>query len=165
MVVKEIAGMTGLYDTIDFLDDNSAQAIGRLDEYQKYAGAYDYAFVAFGNVELRMKWICQLEAAGYRLATIIHPSASISPSARIDAGVIIEGNAVVNTNTTIGKGCLLSIGVLVDHDSIVNEGCHLETGTVIMPNSIVPKGKVTIPNSVFQGKICSEGDSNVQTFF
>lgn len=108
--------------------------------------------MVIGDVLLRMKWIGQLEAAGYKLATIIHPSASISPSAHIDVGVIVEGNAVVNTNSSIGKGCLLSIGVLVDHDSVVNEGCHLETGTVIMPNSKVPRCKITMPNSVFQGK-------------
>ncbi len=152
MVAREIAELTGLFEVIDFLDDNSEQAVGKLDDYQTLAFGYEYGFVALGNGELRMQWIHKLEAAGYKLATIIHPTASISPSANIGQGVIVEGNAVVNTSSTVGKGCILSIGALVDHDSVVGEGCHVETGAVVMPNSEVAAGTTLVPNSVYQGR-------------
>ena len=151
-VVKEIAELTGKYDKIAFLDDNASDRIGMLSDYEKYVEEYPYAFVAFGSCNFRREWIEKVEAAGYKLATIIHPSASISPSAIIEPGVIIEGNAVVNTATVVKKGCLLSIGALVDHDSIVNECCHVETGAVVMPNSEVPAVVVLEPNSVYSGK-------------
>ena len=52
-------------------------------------------FAAFGGSKFRMKWIERVETASYRLTTTIHPFASVSPSAIIELGVIIEGNAVV----------------------------------------------------------------------
>ncbi len=151
-VVKEIAELTGKYEKISFLDDNVAECLAKLNDHTKYVTKYEEAFVAFGGSEFRMEWIERVEIAGYRLATIIHPSASVIPSAIIEPGVIIEGNAVVNTASVIKKGCILSIGALVDHDSIVNEGCHIETGAVVMPNCEVPKGMTLIPNTVFDGK-------------
>ena len=148
-VAKEIAELTGKFDKIAFLDDNASDSIAKLSDYEKYVEEYPYAFVAFGSCSFRKEWIEKVEAAGFELTTIIHPSASISPSAVIESGVIIEGNAVVNTASVVKKGCILSISALVDHDSIVNECCHVETGAVVMPNSEVPEGVALEPNTVF----------------
>lgn len=56
-VVKEAAEALGTYNRIDFLDDNSELAIGRVDEYEKYVHDYEYAFVAIGTAEVRYELV------------------------------------------------------------------------------------------------------------
>ena len=48
-LVKELA--RNRYTTIDFLDDKSTAAIGKLEEYKKYVDKYE-AIVAIGNNEI-----------------------------------------------------------------------------------------------------------------
>lgn len=66
-VVKETAGLmkdkanNPLFDEISFLDDNSPEAIGRLDEYESFCGEYRFAFAAFGSNTFRLEWMDKLE--------------------------------------------------------------------------------------------------------
>lgn len=83
-VAKEIAEETGYFDKIAFLDDNSEQAIGKIDEYEDFVSEYSYVVVAIGNAELRLDYIQKLEEACYRVAVLVSPRAYISKSAPID---------------------------------------------------------------------------------
>ena len=130
-VVKETAQAMGCFDRIEFLDDNSKETIGKCKDFKQFIRDFTYAFVAFGNNELRLKWIEELNEAGFQLPVLIHPTSYISPSAKIGAGTIVESMAVVNTNAIIDKGCILSIGALVDHDSIVSECTHINSGAIV----------------------------------
>lgn len=80
---------------------------------------------AFGNNEFRLQWINRIEGAGGKLATLIHPSAYISPKAQVSAGCVILPGAIVNTGSKVGKGCIINLGATVDHDVIVEDGVHL----------------------------------------
>ena len=100
-LVKELE--RNQYPTIDFLDDNSDAAIGKLEEYQNLKDQYQNAIVAIGNNEIRYQWLLKLEEAGYTLATLISDKAYVSPSATIEPGVIIEPMVVVNANATIKR--------------------------------------------------------------
>ena len=50
-VVKEVAEAMGIFDKIDFLDDNSDFAIGKFRDNEKFAGQR-YAFTAIGDSNL-----------------------------------------------------------------------------------------------------------------
>ncbi|WP_088104327.1 hypothetical protein [Halalkalibacter urbisdiaboli] len=65
-VVKETAVAMDYFARIDFLDDNSDTEIGKCNDYKKFINGYNYAFVAFGSNELRLKWIEELMEAGFR---------------------------------------------------------------------------------------------------
>lgn len=54
-MVNEIAEAMGVFEKIDFLDENSELAIGKLADNETLAGEYRYAFPAFGDSELRLK--------------------------------------------------------------------------------------------------------------
>jgi UDP-N-acetylbacillosamine N-acetyltransferase len=73
----------------------------------------------------------KVESAGGKLATLIHPTAYISPTATIAPGTVILPRAVVNTGTTIEKGCIINLGAIVDHDCIIEEGVHLCLGCIV----------------------------------
>lgn len=56
MACKDLCDELGIFEKIDFLDDNATQAIGKLNEYEKYVSSYENAFIAFGNPQLRNQW-------------------------------------------------------------------------------------------------------------
>ena len=137
-VVKEIAELSGVFEKIDFLDDNADFAIGKLSDYEQYVGQYEAAHVAFGNPNLRKEWVERLAIAGYELPVICHPTAVISKSACIEDAVVIGPFVVVNTESVIKKGTILSAGAKVDHNACVGAYCHVDCGAVVECNANVP---------------------------
>ena len=99
-VIAEIAEQTEKYEQIFFLDDNSnaERVIGKCDAYETYIDDNTEFYVAFGANEFRLNWLNALIGKGANIATIIHKSAYVSPSAEIDIGTAVLPNAVVNTN-------------------------------------------------------------------
>lgn len=151
-VVKETAESMECFDKIDFLDDNSALAIGKCDDFQRYRDEYSYAFVAFGNNELRYEWIVKLTEVGFNLPTLIHPTVYVSSSATIEEGSIVIAKAAINTNVVIKKGCIISLGVLVDHDSYIGECAHINSGAVVKAGSRVGRLKKIDAGIVYSGE-------------
>ena len=138
-VVKETAIAMGVFDRIEFLDDkpDCDISIGKCDDFEIYISEFRYMFPAFGNNELRIKWIERLEEAVVIVPVIIHPRAFLSPSACVYPGSIVEACAIVNTNSYIEKGCIISVGAIVDHDSFIGYGCHVSCGAVVKAGCIV----------------------------
>ena len=138
-VVKETAEAMGYFDKIDFLDDQSELAIGKCEEIEQFVNNYSFAFVAIGNNEQRMKWTDELIKIGFQLPVLNHPTAYVSPLARIEVGSVVSAKAVINTNVIIEKGSIISIGALVDHDSSLGEFSHINTGAIVKANCKVDR--------------------------
>lgn len=134
-VVAEIAADCG-YRKIDFLDDNSSDAIGKISDLEKFIGQYECAFVGIGN-RFRGELIEKLEGLGYQVPVLIHPTAYISRTAKIEKGTVVEPKAIVNVNTTIRTGCIISVGVIVDHDVIIEKCCHINAGAIVKAGATV----------------------------
>lgn len=130
-VVKEIAEATEKYERIAFLDDNMPEAIGKIDDIESFAGEFEFAFVGIGNNKLRDELIDRLENAGYKVVTLIHPTAYVSKSAKIGRGTVVEPKAIVNANTVVEIGCIISVGSIVDHDVTIGKCCHINSGAIV----------------------------------
>ena len=89
------------------------------------------AFVAIGNSSRRAMVTAKLEEQGFDIVTLIHPSAVVSPSARLSVGVLVGPNAVINADATIGKGSIINTGVIIEHECCVGEFSHLSPGSII----------------------------------
>ena len=87
--------------------------------------------LAFGNNTFRMEWINRIEESGGQLATLIHPTAYISPTATINPGTVILPHAIINTDVVVGKGCIINLGVIVDHGCILEEVVHICLGAIV----------------------------------
>ncbi len=135
-VVAEVAADCG-YDKVDFLDDNSPDAIGPISALQQYTGKYDSYFVGIGNNETREYLHKKLEALGCNIPRLIHPTAYISRTAHIGAGTIVEPKAIVNANAIIGEGCIISVGSIIDHDSVIGDFAHINAGAICKGGSKV----------------------------
>ncbi len=130
-VVKEVAEAMCRYEKIDFLDDDSKDAIGKIDDLEKFKDEYDSSFVGIGNNQFRMECIEKIKKIGYEIPVLIHPTAYISKSANIGVGTVVEPKALVNSNTKVDEGCIISVGSIIDHDVIIGKGVHANAGSIV----------------------------------
>lgn len=81
---------------------------------------------------------------GFSFATVIHPSASISPTARIGEGSVIQRDVNVSSSTQVGAFCKLNTRCNVMHDVIVGDF------TTIAPNAVI-LGHVKLVENCYVG--------------
>lgn len=125
------------FDKIDFLDDNSYAAIGKISKFRELVNDYEYAIVAIGNNELRARFIYELKEVGYKIPKLISDKAYVSPSAIIEGGVIIEPMAVIHNNARIEEGTIISSGAIINHDAIVKPACHIDCNAIVGAHAMV----------------------------
>ena len=82
---------------------------------------------AIGSVA-RRALVERLVAEGRRLASLVHPSAVIAPSAVIEAGCVIFPNVVVGARSRIGAGTIVNRGALVGHHTEIGAHSFLGPG-------------------------------------
>lgn len=149
-VANETAQAMDCFDRIDFLDDRSELAVGKLTDYEKLYGEYTCAFVAIGNPELRWKLLKDLERCGYTIPVLVHPQATVMPSARVADGSIIEAHGVVNSNAVIGTGCIISAGAVVNHNSCLGNVCHVDCNATVPARCSLPDGTKVLCGTVYE---------------
>ncbi len=134
-VVAETAVACG-YQT-SFLDDHSPEAVGTIAQLELLAPKFDACFVAIGNNTLRKQLIERLQALSCTLATLVHPTAYVSPSAKIGLGTIVVSKALINTRSLVGVGCILSAGCIIDHDVLIQDYVHINAGAICKAGTTV----------------------------
>lgn len=144
-LVKEIAELTG-YSLVDFLDDNSPLAVGKIDELEEIEDKYDGSIVAIGNPEIKEKIFKRLK----KPVNVIHPTAVMSKSVTIGAGCVIEAQSVVNSEAAIGDGVFVCAGSVVNHNAVVKEFGQIDCNAVVAMGAEVPKGHKVESCSVFR---------------
>lgn len=97
-------------------------------------GLIDAGTVAIGNNELRRKIGRNLRFLGCVTPPIFHPTAVISPSARIGSGTVVMAGAVVNARARIGEDCIINTGAIIEHDCILEDGVHAAPRSVMGGN-------------------------------
>ena len=133
--VKDAAEQLG-YSTI-VLDD--ADSVHPLSSFQSYIDSSTSFILAFGNNAFRVEWINRIEESGGQLATLIHPTAYISPTATINPGTVVLPHAIINTDVVVGKGCIINLGAIVDHGCILEEGVHICLGAIVKGENRIEK--------------------------
>ena len=144
-LVKEIAEMTG-FSKVDFLDDNSPLAVGKVDELERIEEEYDGSIVAIGNPEIKEKIYRRLK----KPTTIIHLTAVVSKTAIIGTGCVVEANAVINCEAVVKDGSFICAGAVVNHNSVVGEFSQIDCNSVVAMGAEVPKGHKVESCTVFR---------------
>lgn len=131
--VADVAVQTGAYETILFLDDNSQaeDVIGKCAEFINHTDENTIFYPAFGNNEGRVSWLKRLTENGCKVATIVHPTAYVSPTVRMAEGNAVLPHAIVNTGCEVKAGCIINCGAIVDHGCVLEEGVHVCLGAIV----------------------------------
>ena len=142
-VVKEIAEALDVFHKIAYLDDDpdNKLAMDACANYEQYVNLYPIAIPSFGDSFLREKWVDKLEKAGYILPTLIHPSATVSPSAEIGMAVVIEARSIISAGASVGEGVIASSGSVIEAMAKVGEFAHIGAAAMVSKNAVVPPYK------------------------
>ena len=143
-VLADIAELTG-WEKIDFFDDawperknNGAwQVIGDTQKLLDSLKAYDGVIVAIGNNKIRQRKLQQLDSAGAKIITLIHPSTTVSRYTKIGLGSVVVAGAVINPDCNIGSGVIINTCSSVGHDCNLGDAVHICPGARLAGGSEV----------------------------
>lgn len=100
-----------------------------LEAGQKLPAGANAVVVAVGNNTVRMELI---ERLGDEMCpVVVHPSAVVSPSARVGAGTVVFPRAVINADAEVGRGVIVNTGAIIEHDCRIGDGAHLSPQAAI----------------------------------
>jgi sugar O-acyltransferase (sialic acid O-acetyltransferase NeuD family) len=87
-----------------------------------------------------------------RFASVIHPTASISPLARLGRNVLIMAGVVITSNAVIGDHVCVLPNTVIHHDvvvgswSLIGSNVTIAGGTVVAENCYIGSGSSIINN-------------------
>ena len=138
--IEDVAEQMDRFDRIDFLDDFATwdRVIGKCSDFNQHLSENTAFFVAFGDNEMRARWLKALMAANATIVNIVHPSAYISPKASLGNGVAILPKALVNSHCVIENGRIINSGAIVDHDTTIGEYAHVCVGAIVKADNKIP---------------------------
>ena len=140
-VVLDIARAMGGFKTISFIDDAcqdpapefcDCQVFGasRYLQLPKDEGGTRYV-VSIGRNDMRAACFQRAFDHGLLPATLVHPSAVISASARLEDGTVVMAKVVINAGAQIGKNCIVNTAAVVEHDCRIGDHVHLSPGVLL----------------------------------
>ena len=106
--------------------------------------------LGIGDNYLRQSCAKLIENKNRKIKTIVHWSASISPSAVIGSGTFINRNVSVNALAVIGKNVILNTGCIVEHECVLEDAVHIAPGAVITGNTYIGARTFIGANSVIK---------------
>jgi len=148
LVVADIARACG-YEEILFIDDGK-------NEYPSFetivTDTDTPVALGIGQNHIREKLFDKLLHNGFDIATLVHPSAVISPSATIETGTVIMPLVVINAKTVIGKGVILNTASVIEHENIIEDFVHISPNAALAGNVTIGKRThIGIGTDVIQG--------------
>lgn len=153
VVLELLAGEAGM-EVVGLLDDLPQNADRRIGALEVLGGSADLARLAaeglegvllgFGAARGREPIFTAIATAGLSMPSLVHPSAYVSPSARLTSGTQVLLRASIGPNARIGRGCLVNTGAIIEHDVVIGDYSVIDPGAVLT-------GRVRIGESVEVG--------------
>ena len=127
--VVELAYQINQWEKIIFIDDNIAVDTMRenievltFDEMKfKYCVEDIMLIIAIGEPSSRELVCNNVIQAGYRLATLVHPSVYISKTTLLEDGVVIGANTIISCDVHIGMNTFIQNSATIGHDTIIGK--------------------------------------------
>jgi sugar O-acyltransferase (sialic acid O-acetyltransferase NeuD family) len=149
-MVEELNHVSPRWRLRGFLDDDPAKqdaSVCGLPVLGPVAAAMDMPSARFvvgiahyRRPLVRAEVVARLNLPRERFATLIHPSASISPRARVGVGSLIFHNVLVCHGASVGDHTYLSPYSLVSHDAVVEDNATMAPGASLCGGSRLGAG-------------------------
>jgi sugar O-acyltransferase (sialic acid O-acetyltransferase NeuD family) len=124
-------------------EDAAAGVRGTIDSYAP-ASPGEQVAIGIGHPPTRLRVADALVARGATLATVVHPTAWVAPTATLGLGVAIAPFACVGPQVTIGDHGLLNTYASLGHDAVLGRGC-------VFSSYCVATGHTVLGDAVFLG--------------
>lgn len=138
--VNAINSQEARWNLLGFLDDDVAKqgtsidglpVLGRTATAADFDAQFIIGIAGWRNPMARRAIVERLGLPRERYATIIHPSARISPHAVIGSGTAILQNVVVTPGTMIGDHTIILQNVAMAHDQVVEDYVTIASGATV----------------------------------
>ena len=107
------------------------------DLYQQGIHLAANAVGGIGDIQVRVEVFTRLQAAGFELPTLVHPTAFVEASACLEPGAQLFPHAYLGSQASLGFGAILNYGVGVGHDSLIGAYTNISPGSMIAGNARV----------------------------
>lgn len=108
---------------------NGVEVLGGDDTaHRLFADGHRQGVIAIGDNRLRAKLGKWLEGIGFKLPSIVHPSAIVSASAEIGDGTVVMPLGVINASATVGRLAIVNTAAVIEHDCRIGDGVHVAPG-------------------------------------
>lgn len=117
--------------------------LGSDEEVMKYPVEKIQLVNGVGSVRVnlrRRKLFEYFKNAGYRFASIVHPSAIVAGNAVLSEGAQIMAGAVIQTGCHVGFNAIINTGSVVDHDCHIGDHAHIAPGATLSGGVVVGEG-------------------------
>lgn len=127
-IIRDQGDTTGcLYDDNPHYDEIHGHPVYKADNMSVEGPL----IISIGSCHIR-KIISERYPLQYAVA--IHPSATISDSAKIGKGSVIMPGAIINSDTSVGKHCIINTKASIDHECNIGDFVHIAPGCTISGN-------------------------------
>ena len=158
--IDDIASKGGDLKCVGFLDDNESmwgkeiQGVEVLGPLKKSSSLDNVYFIngigSPSNFAKKGRIITGLMIPQERFLTIIHPTASVSRTAKLGDGVVIFQNVTVTANAKIGDHVVILPNSIVSHDAEVGDYTCITGGVCVSGRVRVGKSCYLGTNSAFR---------------
>jgi UDP-N-acetylbacillosamine N-acetyltransferase len=130
LVVADIARACG-YKEVIFIDDGK----NNYTTFEKIKNNKNIPIIiAIGNNKIRHFLFQKVIDNGFKIVTLIHPSAIVSSSVTIGIGSVIMPNVVINANSNIGKCVILNTSCIIEHENSIGNFTHISPAVALSGN-------------------------------
>lgn len=188
--MKQVILIGAFHEMIELCEESGFEIVGLIDNSIKASDYYGYpvlgtdedaaalhkdyplcsVVITPDSPAIRKRLALQYVSLGFGFATVIHPSARVSKSARIGQGSVIQSGVNVSSNSRIGSFCKLNVNANIMHDNEIGdyatvapnavllgyvtleEGAYIGANSTVLPNvtignnSVVGAGAVVVQN-------------------
>lgn len=128
---------------------------------RQYDQAVSHAFIGLGGASDTgpRRRLYQIACdRGFTVVTVRHPTAVVSPSARLGSGATLFAHAVVNANAELGENVIVNTGAIVEHDCRLGDDVHIAVGARIASGVAIGAGAhVGAGATVLEGRTIGAG--------
>ncbi len=141
--LMEMARATGRFTLAGIVDDNILPGTrvldvpvlgGRVVLAALRARGVELAANGVGgilDINVRVGIFALLEEHGFRLPSLVHPRATVEPSATIGDGAQVFANAYVGSQSVLHPKCMVNTGAVVSHDCEIGPYTHIAPGALL----------------------------------
>lgn len=161
----DAARMEDKYEIAGFIESNKPRGtevaglrvLGSVAEVAKAMAESEFETVLIGISD---NWIrhqvweqMRVAAPDLKLASVIHPSATVADTAVLGEGALVLAGAVINPNCVVGENCIINTKASLDHDSRMHSYSSLLPGATIAGNVEIGRYSCICAGAVVSHKV------------